>query len=451
MKPRKIFTILGIATCSLGFAQTSLTLEDCHRLAVENNAKVRVAESNRQAAMETSKDAFTKYFPNVSTSWLGFRSNKGVVQYTLPSIGQLLPPGADALLPPELGGLANQSLGNIDMIKKGWTGSVYAIQPIFMGGQIINGNKLARVGEEVASLQKENAIDEVLVTSEKYYWQIVTLQSKKTTLESVLAMVDTLDYQVDVAVKAGVAMPNDLLKVKLQRNELRAAMVDIDNGITLASNMLAQYVGLAGDSIIIAQEQTPANVPEYPLDIFVEPEQALHSTADYRILDQNVKASELRTKMAVGENLPKVWLGAGWMYDDLISEKHNFAAVMLSVSVPLTDWWGGSHKIRKSRIEANNARIEQEDLSQMLILKMQNAWDDLTASHRQLAITHEAIGQATENLRLNENYYRVGVSTISDLLEAQTLYRKSLDRYTEAYGSYRLHHVQYLQATCQLK
>lgn len=451
MKKNLILLILGIASCSMSIAQTTLTLEDCRRLAVENNAKVRVAEGDRQGAKEVSKEAFTKYFPNVSASWLGFRSNKGVVQYTLPTVSQLLPPGADALVPPEFSGMVNQSLGEINLVKKGWTGSVYAIQPIFMGGQIVNGNKLAHIGEEVASLKKENAVDEVIVTSEKYYWQIVTLQSKKQTLQSVLAMVDTLERQVNVAVDAGVAMPNDLLKVRLQRNDLSAAMVDLDNGIVLATNLLAQYVGLSGDNIIVVQETTPQTPPAYPMDIYMEPSQALPSTADYRLLGLNVNASELKTKLAIGENLPKVGLGAGWMYDDLISEKHNFAAVMLTVSVPISDWWGGSHKIKKSRIEAQNARIQQEDLSQMLVLKMQNAWDDLTASHRKLTIAHEAIGQATENLRLNDNYYRAGISTITDLLDAQTLYRQTLDRYTEAYGSYRICQAQYLQATGQLR
>lgn len=194
-------------------------------------------------------------------------------------------------------------------------------------------------------------------------------------------------------------MPNDLLKVKLQRNDLRASMVDLDNGITLASNILAQYIGLNGDSLYVVNKDTSTYVPEYPLDIYMEPIQALPSTVDYRLLQQNVKASDLRTKLAVGENLPKVGVGAGWMYDDLINQKHNFAAAMLTVSVPITDWWGGSHKIKKAKIEAQNARMQQEDLSQMLVLKMQNTWDDLTAAHRKLKIAHEAIGEATENLR----------------------------------------------------
>ncbi len=447
MKRNIIMFVLCAASAITAAAQTALTLADCRRLAVENNAKVRVAEGNRRAAAEVSREAFTKYFPAVNASWMGYRSNKGAIQYTLPSPAQLLPPEVGSLVPPELSPLLSSSLGEIELIKKGWSAGITAIQPLFMGGQIVNGNRLAHVGEAVADLQKEDASNEVLVTAEKYYWQIITLQSKKQTLQSVMNMVDTLEYQVGVAVNAGVVLPNDRLKVQLRQGELRAMMVDLDNGIALASGLLAQYVGLSGDSITLVSEPVPEIVPPYPLDIYVEPSQALSSTVDYRLLGQNVKASDLRTRIAVGENLPQVGLGAGWIYDDLFSQRHNFAAVMLTVNIPMSGWWGGSHKIKKAKIEAENARIQMEDLSQMLEIGMRNAWDDLTSAHRKMSIAHQSIGQARENLRLNRNYYHAGVATITDLLDAQTLYRQSLDNYTEAYGEFCRSRAVYLDAT----
>lgn len=452
MNPRIILPIIAAATCALASsAQPAvLTLDQCRELAVKNNASVRIAEGNRQAAREVSREAFTHYFPVVNASWLGYRSNKGALQYTLPSVGQLLPSELAPMIPSELAPYLNQSLGEIELIKKGWSGAVTAVQPVFMGGLIVNGNKLAHVGETVADLQKQGAEQTAALTAEQYYWQIVTLQSKKSTLLSVLSMVDTLERQVDVAVRAGVTLRNDLLKVQLKRNDLRSLMVDIDNGIDLSTKLLAQYIGMDGDSIAIATQDVPAEVPAAPLDIYAQPSAALSATTDYQLLEQNVKATELRRKMAVGENLPQVGVGAGWVYDDIFNQKHNFGAVMLTVNVPISGWWGGSHKIKKARIEEQNARIQKEDLSQMLELKMRNAWDDLTAAHRKMAIAHESIAQATENLRLNENFYRVGASTITDLLDAQTLYRQAQDQYTEAYGAYCLSRAKYLDATGQL-
>ncbi len=417
---------------------TVYTLEQCRQMAVENNSKVKVAEGKAQQARELSRYAFTKYFPTVDGNWLGYRSNKGLIQYTLPNLGDYIP---------ELG---NFPLGTIELIKKGWSGSITAMQPIFAGGQIVNNNKLAHVGEKAAELEKQNAVDDVLLTAEQYYWQIVTLKSKKSTLQSVMQMVDTLEYQVQTAVNAGVILRNDLLKVQLRRNELRTLMVDLDNGIALSCNLLAQYIGQNGELIDVDGGEVSFDLPAYPTEMFVEPSNAVEGTADYQLLGAQVKAAELRTKLAVGENLPTVGVGAGWFYDEIFSQHHNFGAVLLSVNVPITAWWGGSHKIKQNRIAEQNARTQMEDLTQMLEISMQNSWDDLTAAYRKMEIAHESIDQSTENLRLNENYYKYGVSNITDLLDAQTLYRESLDQYSEAYGSFRLAQATYLKATGRL-
>lgn len=162
-----------------------------------------------------------------------------------------------------------------------------------------------------------------------------------------------------------------------------------------------------------------------------------------------MKASELEEKIAVGENLPTVGVGAGYFYDDVISQRHGFGAVFVSVSVPISSWWGGSHAIKRRKLETANARMEMNDLSQMLCIKMINAWDDLTSAHRKMEIAKESIAQSAENLRMNQNFFHAGVSNVTDLLDAQTLYRQSLDQYTEAYGAYRVARVSYLQATGQ--
>lgn len=262
-------------------------------------------------------------------------------------------------------------------------------------------------------------------------------------------MVDTLQHQVDVAVKADIVLRNDLLKVQLQGNELRTLMVDLDNGIVLARKQLAQYIGKEGEDVDIVNEEVPAQVPPFPTDLFVSTTSALPSTIDYQLLEKQVKAADLRTKMTMGKYMPMVGVGAGYFYDDLLNQNHSFGAVFANITIPISSWWGGSHAIKKSKIEAANARLEMDNLSQMLQLNMDNTWDNLTAAHRKMGIAHESIEQATENLRLNENYYRAGVTTITNLLEAQTMYRKSCDTYTQAYCNFRTARAIYLDATAR--
>ena len=124
-----------------------------------------------------------------------------------------------------------------------------------------------------------------------------------------------------------------------------------------------------------------------------------------------------------------------------------FRSVMATVDIPLSGWWGGSHAIRRKSLEVENARTELNNLSQKLEIAMQDKWDNLTAAHRKMQIAHEAIAQGKENLRLNRAYYDAGMCTITDLLDAEALYRQAQDDFIAAYGVYRLSESQYLTAT----
>lgn len=406
---------------------TVCSLDECKRMAVANNADIRVADNNLRAAIETRREAFTKYFPQVSAGGSWFKTHNDVVQYNV------------------------LDLFTLGIINKGKAAGIWALQPVFAGGRIVNGNKLAKVGEEAARIRKEQSANQVQLQTEALYWQLVTLKAQKHTVESAITMLDTLSRQVGAAVDAGVATRNDLLKVQLKRNGYRADLVDLDNGIELMKMLLAQQVGLGTEARVDVRAQVPDSVPAYPEALFIRTSEALDLTADHRLLVKNVEAKDLEKRMEVGNYLPQVGVGAGWFYHDVFNQDHNFGGVMVTVSVPLSGWWGGSHAIKRKKLELATARTEQSNLGQKLEIEMSDKWDNLTAAHRKMVLASEAIAQSKENLRLNQAYYDAGMSTITDLLDAQTLYRQAQDDYTGAYGVFKLSEAQYLNATGRLK
>lgn len=433
MKSLHLF-ILGAATLSAAsitaVAQTPAdsvyTLQQCKEMAIANNADIRVATNNLRAAIETRKEAFTKYFPEIAAGASAFKTNHDMIQY-------------DVL-----------DLFTLGIINKGKTAGIWALQPVFAGGRIVNGNKLAKVGEEAARIRREQTTDQVQLQTEALYWQLVTLKAEKTTVESAITMLDTLSRQVQAAVDAGIVTRNDLLKVDLKRNGFRSDLVDLENGIELMKRLLAQQIGLGADAKADVGQSVPDQTPDYPSSLYIPSAQALPQTADHRLLEKNVEAKRLEKRMETGNYLPQVGVGAGWFYHDIFDQNHNFGGVMVTVSVPISGWWGGSHAIKRKSLELANARSELENLSQKLEIEMADKWDNLTAAHRKMEIASEAIAQSKENLRLSMAYYEAGMSTITDLLDAQTLYRQAQDDYVAAYGAFRLSEAQYLNATGRL-
>ena len=447
MKMKKILAlVLCSLCCGLVSAQT-YTLEQLKDSALHNNFAIRSAQYDIEAASQQRKEAFTKYFPNVSGTGLWFNANKAMAQTSF-NPSEMISPELGASLaqmfPPEaLAALANPV--SISMMKDGVIAGVQAVQPVFAGGQIVNGNKLARVGEDVSRLQMRLSENEVERTAEQYFWQLASMQEKMKTVEAVETLLNDIYKDVDIAVRAGVAMRNDLLQVQLRQNDIASQKLKINNGLSLVRMLLAQYCGLRDTSFVISYQTDAVS----PLSSKQDHQQALLGTAEYQLLGKQVEAADLQKKIAVGQNLPSVAVGAGLNYHNLLEKNRSFGMVFATIRVPISDWWGGSHAIKRKKLEQQQALEQLADNAELLKIRMQSAWNSVEESYQQLLLAQLSIEQAEENLPLNRDYYNAGISKMSDLLEAQMLYQQSCDKRTDAFADYQNKLLEYRQATGQ--
>ena len=446
---KKILSVIAysVCCCVTAASQPSYSLQQLKDSALHNNIAIRKAQMDVDAAQQQRKEALTKYFPTVSGTGLWFNANKGMAQTEL-NLSEQISPELGMALAQSLPAEALAALGNpvsVSMMKNGTIAGITAVQPVFAGGQIINGNRLAKVGEDVSRLQLLLSENEVEKQTSAYFWQLVSLQEKMKTVEAVDTLLAGIYKDVDVAVRAGVAMRNDLLQVQLRRNDVESQKVKLENGISIVKMILAQYCGLHNTAFSLCYDATE----DIPLNQRQDHQQALLQTAEYQLLGKQVEATRLQRKMEIGKNLPTLGVGAGYNYHNLLDNNHTFGMVFATVSVPISDWWGGSHAIKRKKIAQQKAEEQLTDNAELLKIRMQKAWNDVEESRQQLAIAKRSIKQAEENLRLNRNYYRAGTSKMSDLLEAQLLYQQALDKHTDAYADLQNKLLDYRQAVGQ--
>lgn len=426
MKVNKRNIVLSLIACTClapVSGQHIYTLDECINSALKYNVKVRNAENDLEMAKHDKKEAFTKYFPNISAVGSGFIANEPLVQM------QMSP---DA---------------KMEMLKDGMLGGISATMPLFTGGQIVNGNKLAKLGVNMKALQKKQTDDEVRLEVERYFWQIVMLKEKLKTISLVEKQLERLEADVQASVDAGIVTRNDLLQVQLKKNDVLSGKIQLENSLNVSLSLLGQYIGAKSDSIDVAFV-VEEHLSESPQTLFCNHTDAVERTNEYGLLKQNLQASKLQYKMAVGKNLPTVAIGGGLVYDNFImGQDQSFYMGFVTVSVPLSGWWGGTHSIKKHKLQVKNAENLLNDNSEMLVIRMQNVWNTLNDSYRKAEIALLSVEQSSENLRLNMDYYSAGTATMSELLDAQTLYQQSRDKYVEAYTNYELSKREYLQAT----
>lgn len=424
--------LVGATMISWGQEKRVLTLEECKVMALKYNADMETGKMDVEAAKQTRKEAFTKYFPKISAGATTYKADDNLVKGTIPPI------------PP----LGIETPMEVGMLEEGNLVVVSALQPVFAGGQIVNSNKLAKTALEASQLQLEMTADKIELETESFFWKIVSLKEAEKTINVLDSLLQSLHKDVSLAVKAGITTQNDLLTVQLKQNELQSTRLQVENGIKLSCMALSQYIGLPLDSAVYI------DVPEFtsdiksPSDYLVDHQTALSSLSAYKLLEKNVEAYRLKRKISVGQQLPTVGVGISYAYEDLMFDKsRNHFVMMATVSVPISDWWGGSHKVKRSRLDEKKAIRQQQDGHEKLQLKMQQSWYMLTEAYKQIVLSESAVRESEENLRMQSNNYKSGVSTLSEFLDAQSTYRESRNRYADACIDYEIKVTQYLQDT----
>lgn len=409
------------------FSQKTYTLEECKKMALQNNAASLNSQLSIKAAQETKKSAFTNYFPSISATGIGFATNDPLYE------------------------MATEN-GTVGMFKKGMLGSVMASMPLFAGGQIITGNKLAKAGVEASNLQKIISDDEIELNVSQYFWQIVSLKEKMKTINEAETFLNQVHKNVENAFKAGVVNKNDLLKVELKQYELDVNKLKATNGLSLLKMVLAQYIGVDYNDFETAQIADDA-LPS-PSEVYVNHQEALLLRPEYQLLDKNIEVNKMQVKMKIGENLPTVAIGAGYSYVNIdrktVTEmKKNIGMAFATVSIPITNWWGGSHDIRKQKINVMISENSKQDNKEKLLVQMQQLQNELDESWLQIELSRKSISSAVENVRLNEDYYKAGTGLLADLLDAQTALQQCRDQFTEATVNYRIKLIDYRRVTVQ--
>ena len=106
------------------------------------------------------------------------------------------------------------------MFGKGTYGMLNAVQPVYAGGRIVNGNRLAALGVEAGGYKERLVRNEVLLSTEEQYWRVVALDQKLKTAARYEDFLNRLLVKVESAYQAGLVTKNDVLKVKLKLSEL---------------------------------------------------------------------------------------------------------------------------------------------------------------------------------------------------------------------------------------
>ncbi len=439
------FLLIALMSINKVFALKELTLEDCKNFAVKNNTILKNSNLEIEGSQQVEKSAFTNYFPSISAGGLIWNAQKSLLEMEMQGGNLPVYDGNPANLS-KATQFAYFPSSTIGLMQKGIIGYINAVQPIFTGGRIYYGNNLASLGKDVSVLKGRLTEDEILSKTEEQYWQIVTLEEKMKTVKKYEEFLNRLLLQVEDAYKSGLILQNDVLKVKLKISELLLNKSKLDNGKKLALMAFCQYIGIPYDSTLTLNEEL--KIDDLPQSLYIDKNEALKKRTEYMLLEKSVKAEKLQTNLKFGEYLPQVTIGINETY--LKFDENNGRTIGMlygTVSIPISNWWGGSYELQERKIKEEIAENNLKNNSELLVLQIEKAWQDLIDAYDQYLLSKQTCEQANDNLAQVEDSYKHGVIKVSDLLEAQALNQQAEQQLIEAKAGYFVKQSVYLKAT----
>ena len=413
-------------------AQT-LTLDSCLALARKHNADIRTSQLEVLKAQEVKRQAFTKYFPQLQLGAFGYYAAEPLIRFGLEDIQsndmrELLE------LIYEIAETSTDVKKELTLMKKGASVSGTVVQPIFVGGRIVNGNRLAKLGVEAAELQATAKMRDVMENIESSYYLVTGLQQKVATLEAALNLIDSLDHTVDVALANGLVTKADALQVQLKRNEMLANQQMLTSGIRLSKRLLCQQIGIEYSDDIVFEVPSSPSLPPLSFNKTLQPDSL---RPEMQLLRINVEAEKLKKKMTIGEQLPQLaFIGIGFYGNIIKTDPSANGIAMLSLQVPLTAWWENAHKIHQHNIAIEEAQIMRDNYTNLMSLEEEKAYSDMVDAYMLMKSDSSALDVAQENYRLANLNYEAGNATLSEVLQAHALLLQAENAITDRRTTY---------------
>ena len=415
---RTLFFIIALLSANVVTAQRLFTLQQCIDSARQHNTALQNAALEIEKAGEQRKEAYTKYFPQISAT---------VNAYHL------------------FDELANTG------VNRGYSGMVSASQPLYAGGQITTANRMAKVGHEIAVLQQSLKEQDVVQRVTENFWKIACLKYNLQTLTAAEKQVEAIRKRVSDFVETGATTRNALLRVRLRQQELESTRIKVENTQHVLLMLLAEQIGVDDKGFDIAVDTAEDDVL---LPAMSDATSAAAGRTELLLAAKGIEANQLQVRMERGKLLPTLALSViGFQTHPFDVKMQGIdlpmrnGIALVSLSIPISQWWGGTHAVRRSKISLQQARNDYDDARRRLRIDIEQAWSNLTEAYRQIGIARTSVEEAEENLRMASDQYTVGRTTITDLLDAETLHRQALDHLSTALADYHVRLADYQRKT----
>ena len=400
--------LLIMASCASlcamsAYAQQSyvLTLERMFTLADENSKTIQVENVAHSEAQEAVRVAQNGRLPDIELSLSASYLGNGCLMDRDFTNGQ-----------------------NIKMPHFGNNLAIKATQLIYGGGVVNTGIAIAKLKEEMASVNMEATRSRVRFMLTGFYLDLYKLQNVLKVYDHNIELAKVVIADTKARNEAGVVLQNDITRYELLLKNLELGRKRVSNSVEILNYDLVTILGLPSETLI--QPDTTLLVQSFPVQDMAYWQQLAENEA-YSVKQSAlaVEMSQKNEKMVRAERLPSVALVAANHFDGpitievpVIDKNFNYWYVGVGVSYKLSSLYKSGKNIKRARISTDVNRRRREEVLEQTSLAVQADYTQYMEAYDEVSTLEKNVQLAKENYEVTETRYRNEMALVTEMLDA---------------------------------
>ena len=423
-----VLWLLKAAPAQQAVQPSALTLQQAVKIALEKNPLRKAALADTRVASADVREARSVLMPRLTFSETATRGNDPVYVFG-GRLRQRRFTAADFALnklntPLPFGNFSTRFGGSWNLFDSfaSWHGVNRAKQ---MNDAAVH--QLERTDQEI-----------VFRVVDAYYGVLLATKQLEVAVQAVKTSQSILDRS-QARFDSGLVVESDLLTAKVRMAARQQELIRARNNLDLGRAQLSAAIGAPVDSLFQPAEALAELTLPVPVLQEVE-KQALTNRPDLKRIQSEEAAQPQSVAIAKSSFGPRVNAFAGWEMDNPTFVAGGGGNNWLGgVEVQFDIFQGGAKRAELSRERALQERgtAMKQVAGDGVRLEVRRAYYHLDSARQEVEVARAAIAQAKDSLRINQNRYDGGLTTITDLLGAEEATRRSQTDYWEVV--YRFH------------
>jgi outer membrane protein TolC len=410
------------------WAQDPLSLREAVRLALRQNQAIAATAAGAQASAARLEQARSGRLPKVNFSEGFTRSDNPVFVFSSLLTQHQFTAGNFDINP----------LNRPDALNN-FQSQLTVDQTLYDAGQTRSAVKSAELGQKMSAEEQRRAQMEVISgVARAYYGAVLAAENLKAAEQSVRSAEADLKRAESIRA-AGMSTDVDVLSIRVHLANVSEQRIRRAADLDVAKAALNDALGLPLDTPhTLSTPLAPLDLPD--LTIAGLEREAADIRPEARETRLATNLAEVQAAAARSSLWPQVSVHGAFETDTQRFVTRGGANWLGAVSLRWNLFNGFADKARIAETGhwLQRAKADQERTGSAVRLQVRRAYADLNAAGQRIEVAKASVAEAEESLRITQNRYEAGMTTVTDLLRSETAVLESRTRYLAAVHDQRV-------------